>query len=85
MSDAGWFYTQRKVRVMQVCRKSRVLLGILLVVVVAASSGGGSAADLDMAPMSDMPSEVRRAPTTVREGYQFAVANSEILDQVPCY
>ncbi len=70
---------------MRISRKLSVLLGNLLVVVVVAGCGGGSVVDLDMAPMSDMPSEVRNAPTTVQESYQFAVANAEILDQVPCY
>ena len=70
---------------MHVSRKLSVLLGIVLVVMVVASCGGGSAVDFDMAPVSDMPSEMRRAPTTVQEGYQFAVANSEILEQIPCY
>ncbi len=70
---------------MLVFRKLSVLLGILLVVAVVAGCGGGSAVDLDMAPVSDMPSEMRSAPTTVQQSYQFAVANPEILKQVPCY
>jgi len=70
---------------MQISRKLSVLLGLGLVVVVVAGCGGGLAADFDMAPMSDMPSEVRSAPTTVQESYQFAFANPEILEQVPCY
>jgi hypothetical protein len=70
---------------MKISMKSSVLLGVLLVAVVVASCGGSPAVDLVMAPMSDMPSEVRSAPTTVQEGYQFAVANAEILEQIPCY
>ncbi|MCD6287201.1 MAG: hypothetical protein J7M39_14935 [Anaerolineae bacterium] len=70
---------------MQISRKLSVLLGIGLVVVVVAGCGGGSAVDLDMASKSDLPSEVRSAPTTVRESYQFAVANPGVLEQVPCY
>ena len=38
-----------------------------------------------MAPISQMPAEVRQAPATVREAYQFAVANPQVLEHVPCY
>ena len=40
---------------------------------------------LAMAPMSDMPANVQRAPQRVREAYQFAVANPDALKNVPCY
>ena len=35
--------------------------------------------------MSQMPEEVQKAPTTVREAYQFAVSNPDALKNVPCY
>jgi len=35
--------------------------------------------------MSDMPSEIQKAPTIVQESYQFAVVNPEALKNVPCY
>ena len=38
-----------------------------------------------MAPMADMPAEVQQAAVTVREAYQFAVANPDVLTQLPCY
>ena len=38
-----------------------------------------------MAPLAGMPSEVQSAPVTVKQAYQFAVANPEILSQLPCY
>jgi hypothetical protein len=41
--------------------------------------------NVKMAPMSQMSAEVQKAPTTVREAYQFAVANPEALKNVPCY
>src|SRR5512143_786552 len=40
---------------------------------------------LAMASMSGMPAEVKSAPTTVQQAYQFAVANSVVLKQIPCY
>ena len=38
-----------------------------------------------MAPMSAMPAEIQKAPTTVQQAYQFAVANPDALKNVPCY
>ena len=49
---------------------------------VASKSGTDN---LTMAPMAGMPSEVKSAPTTVKQAYQFAVANPDILKQIPCY
>jgi hypothetical protein len=41
--------------------------------------------DYPMAPLTDMPAEVQQAPVTVQQAYRFAVANPEILKQIPCY
>lgn len=41
--------------------------------------------EIAMAPLHAMPMEVQSAPVTVQQAYQFAVANQETLDQLPCY
>ena len=38
-----------------------------------------------MASMVDMPSVVKAAPVVVRQSYQFAVANPDVLQHVACY
>jgi hypothetical protein len=38
-----------------------------------------------MAHEDDLPAEVQKAAISVREAYQFAAANPEILTQIPCY
>jgi hypothetical protein len=38
-----------------------------------------------MASMADMPHEVQSAPEVVQAAYQFAVANPDVLTQLPCY
>lgn len=38
-----------------------------------------------MASMDGMPAEVKNAPVTVQQAYQFAVANPEIVKEFPCY
>lgn len=37
------------------------------------------------APLSQMPHEVKKAPATVRQAYQFAVYNPEVVEALPCY
>jgi hypothetical protein len=35
--------------------------------------------------MDHMPAEVKSAPVSVQEAYQFNVANPEIMKDIPCY
>jgi hypothetical protein len=41
--------------------------------------------ELNLAPLADMPADLQSAPVSVQEAYRFAVANSEVLTQIPCY
>ena len=38
-----------------------------------------------LAPESALPESLRKAPPNVREAYRFAIANRDILRQIPCY
>jgi hypothetical protein len=38
-----------------------------------------------LAPLTGMPQEVQNAPATVKQAYQFAVSNPEVLQELPCY
>jgi len=38
-----------------------------------------------MALMDGMPAEVQSAPVTVQQAYQFAAANPDVINQIPCY
>ena len=38
-----------------------------------------------MMSMDQMPAEVQSAPVTVQEAYQFAAANPEVMENIPCY
>lgn len=40
---------------------------------------------LTMAPIGQLPLQVQRAAVAVREAYQFTVANTEVVRQIPCY
>ena len=68
-----------------------VLLVMILLLASGALAGCSSngsknhASGLSMAPMSDMPAEVQSAPVVVQEAYQFAAANPDTLEELPCY
>ncbi len=51
----------------------------------AQTAGPGAEHELAMAPLDGMPADVQAAPATVRQAYQFAVANPEPMQQIPCY
>jgi hypothetical protein len=40
---------------------------------------------LTMSPLSEMPADMQKAPVVVRQAYQFAAANPDLLKQIPCY
>jgi hypothetical protein len=70
--------------------RNRVLAAVILPIVgfaLATGCGGGESehSSHEMAPVENMPQAIREAPKPVRDAYSFAVANPEILQQVPCY
>ena len=62
-----------------------VMIAILLLTSLSACSGAQGNSALNMAPMSGMPAEVQSAPVSVQQAYQFAVANPDVMKQIPCY
>ena len=67
-------------------------LSLLLVTLTLILSGALSACStktaepsFPMASMDSMPAEVQSAPVTVQQAYQFAVANPDVMTQLPCY
>ena len=62
-----------------------VLIATLLLTSLPACSAAQSGIELNMASMSGMPAEVQSAPASVRQAYQFAVANPDLMKQIPCY
>ena len=68
-------------------RWKRLILGALSTILIGCS--GSSSATTDRAPkmasMAMMPDAVRSAAAVTQVAYQFAVANPEILQGIPCY
>ena len=62
-----------------------LLPAVSLLVGCSSSSAASSNGPNTLAPMNEMPAEIQKAPTNVREAYQFAVANPDALKNVPCY
>jgi len=62
-----------------------LLLMLLGLALSAAACGAGAAGEIELAPLSELPPELQSAPETVREAYRFAIANPELLRQIPCY
>ena len=62
-----------------------IALGVLIGLFVSACGGGNSAPPLTMSPASQLPAELRSAPDSVQEAYRFAIANQELLSQIPCF
>ncbi len=60
------------------------LLGLVLLAALPACSGQ-SQDHLTMLPLDRMPAEVQSAPVAVQQAYQFAAANPEVMQQIPCY
>ena len=70
--------------------KLRTCIGAVLAVGlgVQACGSGPSQRGLpanNLASPDRLPVEVRQAPVTVRQAYQFALANTELLRHIPCY
>jgi hypothetical protein len=67
--------------------KITVLLALALLAGALSGCSGGAASGeaLAMAPLSEMPADVRAAPVTVQQSYQFAFANPGVLQEIPCY
>ena len=63
-----------------------IVLPALLAVLTGCSSGTGSEkSDLAMASMDGMPADLKSAPVLVQQAYQFAVANPDVMQHIPCY
>ncbi len=65
-------------------------IAALMILVASASAGcttssSGDGHELLMAPLSDMPADVQAAPVVVQQAYQFAGANPDVMQQIPCY
>ena len=64
-----------------------LMIGLVVLTILPACSAPSDSGDvhLNMASMDLMPAEVKSAPVTVQEAYQFNVANPDVMKNIPCY
>jgi hypothetical protein len=60
-------------------------LGLLSTLLSACAPTPTDKSALKMAPLSDMPDSVKQSSLTTQQAYQFAVANPDIMQEIPCY
>ena len=61
------------------------LLAVALSACSSAAQPGAATGKVKMAPASQLSPELQKAPPKVREAYQYALANPELLQRIPCY
>lgn len=74
-------------------KQHRLVLPFLALLILAGGVLSGCTSDAEhesehavaMASLADMPMDVQQAPVTVQQAYQFAVANPDVLQKLPCY
>ena len=67
-------------------RLSYVSIALMLVLLVSTGcSDGGTGEKMMLFPEDQLPQEVQSAPQVVKEAYQYAVANPDITQHLPCY
>jgi hypothetical protein len=71
--------------------QQNLLIFFLLAVLLSACAGAtdksetATVAGLQLAPLAGMPAEVLSAPAQVQQAYQFAAANPDVMQHIPCY
>lgn len=65
-------------------KRGSLILFVLLLALVA-SSCSGPKEEVTMAPASQLPASLQNAPVEVQEAYRFAIANKELLLEIPCF
>lgn len=68
-------------------RRKLIILVLLagLTLIALSSCSSRSSGNLPMGTLDQMPTEVQESPTVVRQAYQFAVANPDVMRRIPCY
>lgn len=61
------------------------LITILFVMSLSAAGCSSQSQSYELTSMDEMPPDVQSAPKVVSEAYRFAVANPDVLTQLPCY
>ena len=72
-------------RIGSAVKKVRIAILISIGVLLFAACNGAEDVTLEMAPVSQLSPEVQQAPVSVQDAYRFALANPDLLQEIPCY
>lgn len=62
-----------------------VLVVVISLLLTACGGAVSSTAGVKLAPESQLPAEMKDQPTRVKDAYRFAIANPDLLRQIPCF
>lgn len=62
-----------------------LIISLVLLAVLPACSVLKDDVHLSMFPVDKLPAEIQSAPVTVQQAYQFAAANTDAMQNIPCY
>ncbi len=65
--------------------KTLLVLSVSLLLSIFLSACSPQTVELEMASLDGMPASVQAAPVAVQRAYQFAAANPDVLEHLPCY
>lgn len=87
LPDYYWAIRHRRPELTSRTHKPHLLFIAMMVSTsaISACSAQSRAGDRRMMPIDQMPAAVQSAPTAVREAYQFAAANADLMREIPCY
>jgi hypothetical protein len=71
--------------IMKLPKLLALLLLAAVVLTACAPKSANAMTGLKMAPMAGMPLDVMKSAKSVQTAYQFAVANPDVLKNIPCY
>ena len=60
-------------------------LGLIVFAFLWLGTSGKPSHAYALAPESVLPANIRQSPRSVQEAYRFAIANRDLLRQIPCY
>ena len=60
-------------------------IGLMLLIMLALSACGNPSPDLALAPVEQLRDDIQQQYDHIRVPYQLALANPEVLSQIPCY
>jgi len=61
------------------------MAALFILSLLSGCSGGRDKDGLKMFPFDQLPEDVQAAPIAVQEAYQFAAANPDVMQHIPCY